>query len=229
MAVGRLNRELHQLEKDPVPHIVVKPSPSSMFVWHYVLHDLPKDTAYAGGVYHGKLVFPQNYPFAPPAIYMITNNGRFQINTKLCLSMSDFHPESWNPSWRIESILTGLLSFMTDPTEPRTTGGLLSSFAHRRKLALKTFEENKSNKTFVELFPEFLDESKWDKRDGFCLKGHPSPSTPSCREDACGPESQEGDKWLRRLNARQLACTVLLLSLFVTSVVVVVCGNGRVT
>lgn len=43
---------------------------------------------------------------------MITPNGRFQSNTRLCLSMSDFHPDTWNPAWSVESILKGLLSFM---------------------------------------------------------------------------------------------------------------------
>jgi len=49
---------------------------------------------YAGGQYHGKLIFPSDYPYKPPAIMMLTPNGRFNTNTRLCLSMSDFHPES---------------------------------------------------------------------------------------------------------------------------------------
>lgn len=43
---------------------------------------------------------------------MMTPSGRFQTDTRLCLSMSDFHPESWNPLWSVGSILMGLLSFM---------------------------------------------------------------------------------------------------------------------
>ena len=43
---------------------------------------------------------------------MITPNGRFQTNTRLCLSISDFHPDTWNPAWSVATILTGLLSFM---------------------------------------------------------------------------------------------------------------------
>lgn len=69
-------------------------------------HPLP------GGYYHGKLCFPKDYPFKPPRIIMITPNGRFQINTRLCLSISDFHPDTWNPAWSVATILTGLLSFM---------------------------------------------------------------------------------------------------------------------
>ena len=70
------------------------------------------------GYYHGVLKFPTEYPYKPPSIIMFTTNGRFvckkglitfnlllkkkkrfKTNTRLCLSMSDFHPETWNPMW----------------------------------------------------------------------------------------------------------------------------------
>ena len=37
---------------------------------------------YIGGYYHGKLVFPKDFPFKPPRIFMITPNGRFKVNTR---------------------------------------------------------------------------------------------------------------------------------------------------
>lgn len=37
---------------------------------------------------------------------------RFKTHMRLCLSMSDFHPDTWNPAWSVSTILTGLLSFM---------------------------------------------------------------------------------------------------------------------
>lgn len=43
---------------------------------------------------------------------MITPSGRFQINARLCLSISDFHPDTWNPSWTVSTIIMGLISFM---------------------------------------------------------------------------------------------------------------------
>lgn len=43
---------------------------------------------------------------------MITPSGRFQVDTRLCLSISDFHPDTWNPSWTVSTILMGLVSFM---------------------------------------------------------------------------------------------------------------------
>jgi len=74
----------------------------------------PKDSPYVGGYYHGKLVFPPEFPFKPPSIYMNTPNGRFKTHTRLCLSISDYHPDTWNPAWSVATILTGLLSFMLE-------------------------------------------------------------------------------------------------------------------
>lgn len=42
-----------------------------MLEWHFVIKG-PKETPYAGGRYHGKLVFPADYPYKPPAIMMLT-------------------------------------------------------------------------------------------------------------------------------------------------------------
>ena len=72
-----------------------------------------KDCQYEGGFYLGKLVFPNDYPWKPPGIMMVTENGRFRQNAKICLSISDYHPESWNPVWPVKSIIIGLISFMT--------------------------------------------------------------------------------------------------------------------
>ncbi|NXE71507.1 UB2J2 enzyme, partial [Calcarius ornatus] len=80
---------------------------------HYVVRG-PELTPYEGGYYHGKLIFPREFPFKPPSIYMITPNGRFKCNTRLCLSITDFHPDTWNPAWSVSTILTGLLSFMVE-------------------------------------------------------------------------------------------------------------------
>ena len=63
---------------------------------------------YAGGIYHGVLLFPKEYPLRPPGVKLLTKNGRFHINRRLCLSMSDFHPESWNPMWSIGYVLCSL-------------------------------------------------------------------------------------------------------------------------
>jgi len=81
-------------------------------------------------------MFPPNYPFAPPAIRMHTPSGRFQPSTRLCLSISDFHPRSFNPAWEVSTILIGLLSFMT--SEEMTTGSVSATEAERKYHAARS-------------------------------------------------------------------------------------------
>lgn len=84
-----------------------------------------KGSPYEGGYYHGKLKFPPEYPLKPPSIMMITPSGRFKPNTRLCLSMSDFHPESWNPMWSVSTILMGLQVRMPFAVNLRPISGAL--------------------------------------------------------------------------------------------------------
>lgn len=105
------------------------------FRWHYILTGPPK-TPYENGQYWGTLIFPPEYPFAPPAIRMHTPSGRFQPSTRLCLSISDFHPKSFNPAWEVSTILIGLMSFMT--SEEMTTGSVSASETERRIFAARS-------------------------------------------------------------------------------------------
>ena len=84
----------------------------------------------------GTLIFPPTYPFAPPAIRMHTPSGRFQPSTRLCLSISDFHPKSFNPAWEVSTILIGLMSFMT--SEEMTTGSVSATPIERKLFASQT-------------------------------------------------------------------------------------------
>lgn len=86
MATKRLRKELVALQTDPPPGLIAEPDEGNILIWYYALVG-PADTAYQGGVYVGKLRFPPTYPMAPPAVMMLTPSGRFQVNTRLCLSM----------------------------------------------------------------------------------------------------------------------------------------------
>lgn len=68
-----------------------------------------------GGIYHGRITLPAEYPFKPPSFIMLTPSGRFETNTKICLSISSHHPEHWQPSWSVRTALTALVSFLPTP------------------------------------------------------------------------------------------------------------------
>ncbi|KAK5980441.1 hypothetical protein GCK32_008591 [Trichostrongylus colubriformis] len=133
-ATARLKKDYARLLKEPVPYVRAAPLHENILEWHYIIYGAP-NTPYDGGVYHGKLVFPSDFPFKPPSIYMITPSGRFQVNTRLCLSISDFHPDTWNPAWTVSTIIT-----------------------EKKILARRSKAFNLKDRLFCELFPDVAEE-----------------------------------------------------------------------
>ena len=123
-ASKRLLKEYRRLLRLPPPGIEAHPLEADILEWHFVLSCA--QPPYAGGAYHGSLEFPPEYPMLPPAFKVFTPSGRFAAGVRLCLSMSDYHPESWNPSWSVETLLVGLqvrvpyhmCSLIQPPCEP---------------------------------------------------------------------------------------------------------------
>lgn len=154
VAIVRLRKEYLSLQKTPIANIRACPLEENLLEWHYVLEGA-KGTPYENGWYHGTVIFPSEYPMKPPSIQMITPNGRFQPRTRLCLSISDFHPETWNPLWSVGTILIGLYSFMGEDSP--TYGSIVTDVATKRKAANESLQFNCNNKIFCRLFPELVE------------------------------------------------------------------------
>jgi ubiquitin-conjugating enzyme E2 J2 len=165
ICVRRLTKELKAIAKDETlrsdPRIVVAPNESNILEMHYVIEG-SKGSPYEGGVYHGKLVFPKEYPLKPPGVMMYTPSGRFHTGRRLCLSMSDFHPETWNPMWSVSTILTGLYSFMVENNP--TLGSIETTAQKKRQLAAESLAHNvKNSKEFCKLFPEYVERHRLEE------------------------------------------------------------------
>uniref|UniRef100_A0A6U0S8R1 E2 ubiquitin-conjugating enzyme n=1 Tax=Eucampia antarctica TaxID=49252 RepID=A0A6U0S8R1_9STRA len=165
MCTRRLQRELQSLMKNPMsnPRVLAVPNEANILEWHYCIEG-SKETPYEGGHYHGKLLFPKEYPLKPPSVMMLTPSGRFKPNRRLCLSMSDFHPESWNPMWSVSTIITGLISFMVEKAP--TLGSIETKESQKRKFARQSLDFNVRDATFCKLFPELvtLHQKRMDER-----------------------------------------------------------------
>lgn len=137
-ALKRLLTEYRNLERQPETEFVASPCQDDLFTWHFTIKG-QKGTAFEGGLYHGKIVFPAQYPFAPPDIYFFTPNGRFETNTKICFSITSFHPDTWNPAWDVRTALLSIIAFM--PTKSNgAIGGIDETDEVRRELAIKSRE-----------------------------------------------------------------------------------------
>jgi len=94
----------------------------------------PKNTEFEGGVYHGKIILPSEYPLKPPDIIFLTPNGRFEVGKKICLTISSHHAETWSASWSVRTVILAIIGFF--PT--RGDGAIASldwSKQEREKLA----------------------------------------------------------------------------------------------
>ncbi|XP_043542680.1 ubiquitin-conjugating enzyme E2 J1 [Chiloscyllium plagiosum] len=141
-AVKRLMKEAQEL-KDPTEQYHAQPLEDNLFEWHFTVRG-PPDSDFDGGVYHGRIVLPPEYPMKPPSIILLTPNGRFEVGKKICLSISGHHPETWQPSWSIRTALLAIIGFM--PTKGEGAIGSLDYTPDERKaLAKKSQDYNCEN------------------------------------------------------------------------------------
>ncbi|XP_017293205.1 ubiquitin-conjugating enzyme E2 J1 [Kryptolebias marmoratus] len=134
-AVKRLMKEAAEL-RDPTEHYHAQPLEDNLFEWHFSVRG-PPDSDFDGGIYHGRIVLPPEYPMKPPSIILLTPNGRFEVGKKICLSISGHHPETWQPSWSIRTALIAIIGFMPTKGEG-AIGSLDYTPEERRALAKKS-------------------------------------------------------------------------------------------
>lgn len=151
-AVKRLIKELDEVEADEhrcysvhpveVSHDMSNYLPShhqeNFFEWHFTL-DGPSESPYAGGKYHGVIRFPPDYPFAPPNVSFLTPSGRFQTSIKICLSITGYHPEHWQPAWGVRTLLIALRDYFGND-DRSSIGHVAASEEMRRDLAQRSRE-----------------------------------------------------------------------------------------
>ncbi|XP_073283467.1 ubiquitin-conjugating enzyme E2 32-like [Primulina huaijiensis] len=137
-AVKRILQELKEMQSNPSDDFMSLPLEENIFEWQFAIRGAT-DSVFEGGIYHGRIQLPAEYPFKPPSFLLLTPNGRFETQTKICLSISNHHPEHWQPSWSVRTALVALIAFM--PTSPNgALGSLDYPIEERRKLAVKSRE-----------------------------------------------------------------------------------------
>lgn len=137
-SVKRILQEIKEVQADTSGDFIAEALETDIFEWHFVIRG-PPDTEFEGGIYHGRILLPADYPFKPPGFMMLTPNGRFETMMKICLSISSHHPEHWQPSWSVRTALTAMIAFMPTPGEG-ALGSLDCSKEERRKMAAKSRE-----------------------------------------------------------------------------------------
>ena len=143
-----LNKQIEQYG-EITDRYLLQPDQDDLLVWYFVFWGLD-DSPFQGGFYLGKIEFKKEYPFKPPTIFMLTDTGRVATGGSVCLSISQHHPESWNPQWSVSSILVGLISVLN--SNEVLFGQTVYSDARKREIASNSVAKVTKNPIFLKYF-----------------------------------------------------------------------------
>lgn len=169
-SIKRLIKDVKQLKLEPLHDqgIYYKHDEDDMLKGHALIIG-PKDTPYQNGFYFFELKFPVDYPFSPPKLTFLTQDGitRFNPNLyrsgKVCLSMlNTWRGEQWTSCQTISTILLTLITvFNNKPllNEPGVTETHSDFERYNSILEYKNYEvaiydivNNEKNQLFVDHF-----------------------------------------------------------------------------
>lgn len=110
ITMKRINGDFKLFEKTDPQYFDIFPNKNNILEIYFLMWGRP-GTPYEGGAYVGKIVHNPEYPCKAPDYYVLTPNGRFDVNKKICLTNSAFHQADWAPAaWNLVSILEGFSS-----------------------------------------------------------------------------------------------------------------------
>ena len=136
MALRRIQKELFELGRNPVPNCSAGPiSDNDLFVWQGSIVG-PEGSPYEGGIFFLELKFSGEYPFKPPLVSFTTKIYHCNVHSsgRICL---DILKEQWSPALTVEKILLSISSLLTDPNP---NNPLSPEIAHLMKTNYSQFE-----------------------------------------------------------------------------------------
>jgi len=120
--ISRLIKDITQIKKNPLTEngIYYEHDDTDMLKG-YALIIGPEDTPYFGGYYFFEFKFPKDYPFGPPTIKYLTNDGYIRFNPnlytngKVCVSiLNTWSGDQWSSCQTITSVLLTLCTLLNN-------------------------------------------------------------------------------------------------------------------
>jgi ubiquitin-protein ligase len=125
-AIKRIASDLKEIQKYPLEGVAVVPREDDMGRWS-VFMEGPRGTPFEGGVYELELVFPKNYPEAPPTLRFVSQFWHPNVYREgpVCISMlhaagdDQMSGESFDIRWKpinsVSSVLNSVMLMLMEP------------------------------------------------------------------------------------------------------------------
>lgn len=136
-----LERVLKRIDKEqkdnliPADYFYTQPLSKDKYEWHFTILGV-EDTPFEKGIYHGYFKLPKDYPMNPPDVYFTTPNGRFQVNSKICLNITGYHKEAWTPAWSLRTMVQAICAYML--VNEYGIGAIFDNDKNRKEYAMKS-------------------------------------------------------------------------------------------
>ncbi len=148
------------------PHEYIKfyMSEEKCDIWYAVLSGFSGDEdEYLRGEYIVRIEFPDEFPFKPPHFYFMTEQGLYGVETKVCISIGEYHSDQYRAALKgagfVNQLVSGLIGW-------RDIGGgiqiLKTTIQKKKSLALDSCAANRANHPALirKINDNFLDYSK---------------------------------------------------------------------
>ncbi|KIY51010.1 ubiquitin-conjugating enzyme [Fistulina hepatica ATCC 64428] len=113
-ALRRIQKELSDLAKNPIPGVSIKPKEDNLFLWSCAMQ-AASDSPYGGGTFKFVIELPDNYPFKAPTVTFKTKIYHPGINEEGSICVSILRDE-WKPSVTLSTVLSIIQEKLNHPS-----------------------------------------------------------------------------------------------------------------
>ncbi|BFG39387.1 hypothetical protein CerSpe_256640 [Prunus speciosa] len=148
-AEKRILKEFHEIESNPSDDFKCALLDWNIYEWQFALRG-PSGTEFEGGIYHGRIKFPEEYPLKPPSVMFLTENGRFKTQRDICLSPF----LNWRSSSTVRNAVLALIESM--PTYPDDESCPLRRYLALQSRAAATIYGSSERRKVIEQIHQYM-------------------------------------------------------------------------
>ncbi|TCD65628.1 hypothetical protein EIP91_002433 [Steccherinum ochraceum] len=100
-APSRIQKELGDITRKPIPGLTVEPQEDNLFLWKCSIK-ASNDSPYKGGTFHFNLTLPENFPFKAPSVQFTTKIYHPGINEEGSICVPVLR-DQWKPAISLSS------------------------------------------------------------------------------------------------------------------------------